>query len=381
MPLGTTEREENPLFPLCAEPEANCTQVAQLRKSSRAGFAAAPLPFCCGRGTLVHVIKQIAAGKRSTTIRAFALGGGGARGALQVGALRALLEAGIRPDMLVGTSIGAINAAYLAMHGFSNEALTGLEAAWQDAAHAGLLPDNYVRIAFRALMNRSRGETVQRTREFCVRHGLGPELRFADLQGPRLFVVSADLKGGGIVLYGTDPAESVLEGVLASAAIPPWILPQLSGDRLLIDGGLLSNVPIEPAIGRDATEVVALDLDEPRPVGPAHGVGPFVSQVMHTIHEHQVQLEKQLAAARGVLVHHIQLTGDAPVALWEFDRAPALVEVGYRCMRRYLADHPEVSAPEPVLPWWRRLVRRLSTGAAVPARGRATYPGLEELGR
>lgn len=48
---------------------------------------------------------------------AFVLGGGGSRGALQVGALRALLEAGIVPDLLVGTSIGAANAAGLALWG------------------------------------------------------------------------------------------------------------------------------------------------------------------------------------------------------------------------------------------------------------------------
>jgi NTE family protein len=318
--------------------------------------------------------------KKPARVLAFALGGGGARGALQVGALRALLEAGVHPDLLVGTSIGAVNAAYLAMHGFSRESLTGLESAWQDAAHAGLLPDNYVRIALRTLLNRTRGETVQRAREFCVRHGLGPDLCFRDLQGPRLFLVSADLNGGQVVLYGTDPGELVLEGVLASAAIPPWIMPRPRGDRLLIDGGLLSNVPIEPAMSQGATEIVALDLDEPRPIGPAHGIGPFVSQMMHTLHEHQVHLEKQLASARGVRVHHVPLTGDSPVAVWEFERAPALIDVGYQSMRRYLADHPELAGPEPVLSRWRRLLQRLSE-VAVSARGRDNRPGMKELGR
>ena len=61
---------------------------------------------------------------------AFVLAGGGARGALQVGALRALLESGIRPDLLVGTSIGAINAAFLGLHGYTTESLDLLKAAW-----------------------------------------------------------------------------------------------------------------------------------------------------------------------------------------------------------------------------------------------------------
>ena len=57
---------------------------------------------------------------------AFVLGGGGARGAFQVGALRALLEAGISPDILVGTSTGAVNATSLALHGINLETINEL---------------------------------------------------------------------------------------------------------------------------------------------------------------------------------------------------------------------------------------------------------------
>lgn len=73
---------------------------------------------------------------------AFVLGGGGARGALQVGALRALLEADIHPDLAVGTSIGALNAAFIGLHGFNSQALDGLVTTWRAAATADhlLLP-------------------------------------------------------------------------------------------------------------------------------------------------------------------------------------------------------------------------------------------------
>ena len=60
---------------------------------------------------------------------AYVLGGGGARGALQVGAIRALLEAGVRPNLLVGTSIGAVNAAFLAFHGVSLQGVERLTEA------------------------------------------------------------------------------------------------------------------------------------------------------------------------------------------------------------------------------------------------------------
>ena len=160
-------------------------------------------------------------------MRAFALGGGGAKGALQVGALRALLEAGLQPDLVVGTSIGAANAAFLAAHHFSYEAVAELAGVWREMAANNPLPDNYVWLTIRALFNRPGLNVQDQIREIFLKHGLSPDLRFGDLQGPRLILVAADLRAGCAALYGMDPDESVLNGVLASTAIPPgcalWI--------------------------------------------------------------------------------------------------------------------------------------------------------------
>ena len=79
----------------------------------------------------------------------FVLGGGGARGAFQVGALRALHEAGLRPDLLVGTSIGAVNAAAIALWGFDETGLFALELAYQKIAAADILDLNLSRLAMR----------------------------------------------------------------------------------------------------------------------------------------------------------------------------------------------------------------------------------------
>ncbi|MFZ2096173.1 MAG: patatin-like phospholipase family protein [Anaerolineales bacterium] len=89
---------------------------------------------------------------------AFALSGGGSRGALQVGALYALLEAGIQPDLLIGASIGAVNATFLALNGFSKESLDQLKNAWQNADASNLLPANYIWLTVRAMFNRSSND-------------------------------------------------------------------------------------------------------------------------------------------------------------------------------------------------------------------------------
>jgi NTE family protein len=278
-------------------------------------------------------------------MKAFVLGGGGAKGALQVGALRALLEAGLRPDLLAGTSVGAVNATYVAVRGFSLDTLDGLAEAWHDAAENDLLPDNYLWLTLRTLFNRPGLDAQERFREFYVRHGLRPDLRFGDLEGPRLIVVAADLWAGGAVLYGTDPDQLVLDGLLASTAIPPWVRPLDDGDHLLMDGGAVSNLPIEPALSQGATQIVALDLADPRPVGPvAGGFGPFLFHLIYTVEQRHAYLEKQLAAARCVPVHHVPLQSALPMAVWDFKRAVPLLERGYDLMRDYLDDHPEMAS-------------------------------------
>src|SRR5512135_1064127 len=96
---------------------------------------------------------------------AVVLGGGGARGALQVGALRALFEHGYKPGLLVGTSAGAINAAFLAIHGASLNGIDRLEAAWHQAAQIDLLPSNYVWTALRSVLRPSKANPASRIRE------------------------------------------------------------------------------------------------------------------------------------------------------------------------------------------------------------------------
>src|SRR5512139_1747709 len=82
---------------------------------------------------------------------AFVLGGGGARGAMQVGALRTLIEAGFKPDLLVGTSIGAVNAAGLALWGVDLAGIEALERVYAQIASTNLLDSHLGSLALRAL--------------------------------------------------------------------------------------------------------------------------------------------------------------------------------------------------------------------------------------
>jgi NTE family protein len=268
---------------------------------------------------------------------AFVLGGGGSRGALQVGALYALLESGINPDFLIGASIGAVNAAFLALNGFSKDSLDQLTVAWQKASSYDLLPTNYIWLTVRAMFNRSYSDPSRRLRDFFISYGLPPELRFRDIEKPNLVIVSADLNTGKPILHGTMSDDNILEALLLSTALPPWFMPVRKEDRYLMDGALVSSLPVEPALKLGATEIVALDLiDSRQMLGNGDGVRRFLDRLLYSVERRQIDLELELAEARGIPLIYFDLMGKLPVPIWDFTHTDDLITQGYDIARRVI---------------------------------------------
>lgn len=265
-----------------------------------------------------------------TTKLAFVLGGGGSRGALQIGSLNALLEYGLQPDLLVGTSIGAVNAAFLSLNGFTQQSLDHLKVIWEQAAALDLLPFNYVQSTLRAMLGRSPINPSQRIQEFFIQNGISPDLYFSDIQHPQLIIVSSDLKTGKPILHGDDPGEKILESLLLSTALPPWTMPVKRQSGYLMDGGVLSNLPIEPALRMGATHIAALDLLDSRELfGEGNRFGYFLERLTFAVQKRQVDLELGLAEARGVPVLYMDLVGEDPIPLWDFHHTDDLIARGY----------------------------------------------------
>jgi predicted acylesterase/phospholipase RssA len=143
-----------------------------------------------------------------------------------------------------------------------------------------LLPANYFWLTLRSMLRGIPIDPAHRIREFLISHGLTPELRFSDLTHPRLVIVTSDLNTGQPVLYADSPEDKVLDGLLLSTALPPWVMPVKKQDRYLMDGAVVSNLPVEPALRMGATGIVALDLADMR---EARGLGDaftsFVEQL------------------------------------------------------------------------------------------------------
>ena len=272
---------------------------------------------------------------------AFVLGAGGSRGALQVGALRALAEAGYHPDILVGASVGAVNATYLAVNGIDLTTITRLEEAWLDLRAMELAPSNYLWVSLRVLLNRPTHALSHRLEKFFIEHGLSREVCFRDITGVQLGILATDLNSGSPVLYGQDLEQSVLDGLLASIALPPWISPLEKEGLLLIDGGVISCLPIESALAMGATEIIALDLLDARETLAERPVlGQLISKLVNTVEMRQLELEIALAQARGVAVRRLNLLAQEPVGLWDFRHTSEFIETGYVTTQTAIAAWP-----------------------------------------
>ncbi|HVP20590.1 MAG TPA: patatin-like phospholipase family protein [Anaerolineaceae bacterium] len=269
---------------------------------------------------------------------AFVLGGGGGRGALQVGALRALLEAGIAPDLLIGTSIGAANAAGLALWGVDNNGLDGLERAWHEASESQMLNPRVGQLILRVLVGRPSDQPRKKIESYFISKGFTWDLRFENISSIRLALVSADLETGQPVIYGKDPADSVLEGLLTSVAVPPWFMPLQKNGQIIMDGGALSNLPIEPALRLGATEIIALDLGDDTGI-PKESLTPtqYFEQYLFASSRRHISLETELAEGKGVPVRRMDFRGLAIIPLWDFSQQRMLIQAGYDRAQQMLA--------------------------------------------
>jgi NTE family protein len=186
------------------------------------------------------------------TTTAFVLSGGGSLGAVQVGMLQALAERGVTPDLLVGTSAGALNAAFVAASGMSETSLDTLAAIWAGLRRDDVFPLRAPQVML-ALAGAREALCADTGLERLVRRHVG----FAVLEEAPVPVhlVATDLLSGEEVLLSDGDAVSA---VLASSAIPAVLPPVRRGGRTLVDGGLADNAAISQAVRLGADRVYVL---------------------------------------------------------------------------------------------------------------------------
>ncbi|MEV0588399.1 patatin-like phospholipase family protein [Nonomuraea sp. NPDC050310] len=183
---------------------------------------------------------------------AFVLGGGGVLGAREVGMLRALDEAGVRPDLVVGTSIGAINGAVVAAAG--SQAAARLTELWLS---------DVVRSAFAGNLL-TRLSTLARTGTHL--HPVGPLRKVLRAAVPyeliedlpvRFECVAASIEQASARWFGSGP---LVDAVLASCAVPGLLPPVPIDGQHYLDGGLVHSIPVGRAVQLGAKRVFVLHV-------------------------------------------------------------------------------------------------------------------------
>jgi NTE family protein len=191
-------------------------------------------------------------GRRSPEPVAFVLGGGAGLGAIQVGMLRALYERGIRPDLLVGTSAGALNAAFIASRPQTVETADALGDVWRGLRRSDVFPLNPLTGLLGFVGRRDHLVPASGLRRLIDRHTERDTLE--DLPIP-LHVVAVDVITGEELRLSAGPLP---EAILASAAVPGVLQPVPWDGRVLMDGGVANNTPISHAVELGARRIYVL---------------------------------------------------------------------------------------------------------------------------
>lgn len=274
---------------------------------------------------------------------AFVLAGGGSRGAVQVGMLCELVDRGIRADRVYGASVGAVNGGAYA--GDPTPAgMVHLESVWRNLSGADIFPQTRSHGPWRYFQQRPSvhpGTGLRRV----IEDGL--PFRYLEDAVVPFEVVATSLTDGSERWFTRGDA---VEAILASAAIPAMFPPVAFEGDLLVDGGVVNNVPLSRAVAAGATRIYVLLCGpltyHPRP--PRRPIEAVLTSLFIAVHARF--LREMASLPPGVQVTVFSGGGEPSAAYRDFSSTPRLIEEGRAEVAAVLARDPTTvpSLPGPV---------------------------------
>jgi NTE family protein len=233
---------------------------------------------------------------------AFVLGGGGLLGAAEVGMLRALDDAGVRADVVLGTSIGAINGAvHAAFPG--DEGLQRLEHLWTSDASTAVFGASAWTRASTLAKSWTHAHPVEPLRDLLAAQL--DDRRIEDLSVP-FQCVAASIERASEHWFSEGP---VVEALLASSAVPGLLPPAEVGGEHYLDGGLVHSIPLGRAVALGARTVFVLQVGRiERPLQPPRRPWEVAAVAFEIARRHRFAAE--LAAVPDDVEVHVLPTGD-----------------------------------------------------------------------
>lgn len=272
---------------------------------------------------------------------AFVLGGGGLLGAVEVGMLRALFEAGIRPDLVLGTSVGALNGLVVASDP-TPEVIPRLKELWRTVGESNqVYADPAWKQVRRAVRTGTHLHSAQPLR--ALLYDEFDETEFADLR-VEFQCVAANIERAAEHWFDSGP---VVPAVMASAAVPGLLPPARVGEEHFMDGGIVNSIPVGRAVKLGANRIFVLQVGRiDRPLKPPRR--PWdVARVSFEIARRHRFAREMAELPDGVEAHVLPAGGsdkdDSPLAYRDATLVGRRIETAYRLSAEYLASAPETA--------------------------------------
>ena len=264
---------------------------------------------------------------------AFVLGGGGHLGSAEVGMLKALIEHGITPDLVVGTSIGAVNGAFVAADP-GPPAVARLEALWRSADRSGVLSRSVLAQARNLVRTGVAIHSADGLRALLDRHL--PVTEFDQMQVPFECVATCIERAAEHWFV----SGSVVDAVVASAATPGLFAPVPVDGEHFFDGGLVNSIPVSRAVEHGATCIYVVHVGRiERRIAPPTRPWQVGLVAFELARRHR--LNRDLAALPTGVEVHLLPAGGAPtirndLRYWDLSAPDALMQAAYDATNRYL---------------------------------------------
>jgi NTE family protein len=188
--------------------------------------------------------------------------------------------------------------------------------------------------------------------------------RFGDLEGIKVYIVATSLDSGEPHVFGRDPEERLLDAIMASTALPPFLPPWHYGEELLVDGGIAADLPVRIAVDEGAQEVYALHLvDVPPQRRQMRDLLSIAEQTINHVLSRQLDAElEESASIEGVTLHYMPLTGFYNLPLWDLSRTAEMIEDGRRQTQAYLESCEAVTTGDRLSSVGQRVRQSLKAG-------------------
>jgi len=264
-------------------------------------------------------------------LTAFVFSGGASLGAVEVGMLKAIVEEGVKADLVVGTSVGSLNGAFYAFDP-TIEGVKTLEQIWRNIKVFDVFTPSVI-TPIKNLATFSQYLISPKN----LRKLIEDHLEYSKIEDTKipLFITTTDINTGDEVVFNKG---LIVEALLASSGIPGVFPPKKMGRHLLVDGGLVNNTPISTAVKLGAERVIVFPIGFP--YTPNQEPKNLTEMLIRTF---IYLLNRQLYADFHIYKNKVQLIIIPPpqnitVGPHDFSKSDRLIDRSYECTKNWLMN-------------------------------------------